>query len=50
MEAPRALERRQVTAITFVMNYVQMQFDDLRLSCFNLPIVEVQGKLFSIGH
>jgi hypothetical protein len=50
MEASRALEGRQLTAITFVMDYVQMQFDDLVLSCFNLPIVEVQGKMFSVGH
>lgn len=49
MESLKALDRRQLTAISFVMDYVQLQFDDLILSCFNLPTVEVEGVTFGVG-
>jgi len=39
------LEGRQLTAVTFVWDYVQVQFTDAVLSCFNLPGSQTDAPL-----
>jgi hypothetical protein len=43
------LLREQLSAITFVRDYVQLHFDGPVISAFSLPKVTVDGKAVSFG-
>jgi hypothetical protein len=45
----QSLVGEQLTAITFVMDYLQLCFDDVILSCFTLPTVQVDNDTFANG-
>lgn len=38
---------RQLSAVTFVMDYLQLDFDGHRLSCYNWPILHTEKKQIS---
>lgn len=42
----RAIERRELGAVTFVRDYVQLQFDGPVISAMTLPSVCNSGKVF----
>jgi hypothetical protein len=43
----RALERRELAAVTFVRDYVQLQFDGPTITAVTLPSVSNSGKVFA---
>lgn len=45
----RAVERRELAAVTFVRDYVQLQFDGPTITAVTLPSVCNSGKVFASG-
>jgi hypothetical protein len=43
MDALSDLKNRRLSAVTFVQNYVQLEFDGLRLTAFLWPILKTGG-------
>jgi len=41
------LENEQLSSVIFVQNYLQLDFDGNRLTCFRWPIVVVKGLFYS---
>lgn len=44
-----ALEGKDVTAVTYIHDYIQIDFDDAKLSIFTVPVFEPAGPILAKG-